>query len=145
MELSLGKGEHAQSQKYQISWNIFESPEFRTLAEKYTEAKAVDEPPFMIKTDKQEIEVPTREQLLAVFLMLSKEGVTIQRYKGLGEMNPEQLWETTMDPARRRLLQVKLEDEVKEDEIFTLLMGEEIEARKQFIIDNALAVSNLDI
>jgi DNA gyrase subunit B len=145
IDVALGKGEHEQSQKFQINWNTFESPEFRTLAEKYSEAKAVDEPPFVIKTEKREVEVPTREQLLSVFLMLSKEGVTIQRYKGLGEMNPEQLWDTTMDPARRRMLQVKIEDQVKEDEIFTLLMGEEIEARKQFIIDNALAVSNLDI
>ena len=144
-EIALGKGEHKQSQKYQLNWNVFESPEFRTLAEKYAEAKAVDEPPFVVKTDKHEIESATREQLLAVYLSLSKEGVLIQRYKGLGEMNPEQLWDTTMDPVRRRLLQVKIEDRVKEDRIFTLLMGEEIEARKQFIIDNALAVSNLDI
>jgi DNA gyrase subunit B len=85
------------------------------------------------------------EELLDFFLDTAKKGLYIQRYKGLGEMNPEQLWETTMEPANRLLLQVKIEDVVEAEEIFTILMGDQVEPRREFIENNALNVSNLDI
>jgi DNA gyrase subunit B len=91
------------------------------------------------------LETGNHEELLAFFLENAKKGLGIQRYKGLGEMNPEQLWETTMNPENRVLLQVKIEDVVESDEIFTILMGDQVEPRRDFIEKNALNVVNLDI
>jgi DNA gyrase subunit B len=91
------------------------------------------------------LETVNHQDLLAFFLENAKKGLGIQRYKGLGEMNPEQLWETTMNPENRVLLQVKIEDVVESDEIFTILMGDQVEPRRDFIERNALNVVNLDI
>ena len=84
-------------------------------------------------------------ELLSLISEKGKEGLTIQRYKGLGEMNPEQLWSTTMDPARRSLVRVAIEDPYEVDQMFTILMGSNVESRRKFIEDNAMNVMNLDI
>jgi DNA gyrase subunit B len=82
---------------------------------------------------------------LDTVISLGKKEFQIQRYKGLGEMNPNQLWETTMNPEARSLLQVRIEDAVETDEVFTILMGDAVEPRRRFIEDNALDVKNLDV
>ena len=94
---------------------------------------------------KQDVYCYTDEELSAKLAEIGKEGTSIQRYKGLGEMNPEQLWETTMNPENRTLVKITLEDAAKADEIFTILMGDEVEPRRQFIQANAQYVTNLDI
>jgi DNA gyrase subunit B len=109
-----------------------------------------DTPPFAVKSKDKESEdkaqvINDKQGLLNFLIEKGKKGLVVQRYKGLGEMNPEQLWETTMNPEKRNMLQVKVEDMDDTDEIFTILMGEEVEPRREFIQSNALEVSMLDI
>ena len=100
---------------------------------------------YQVVSGDREKDAADFDGLLEVIKELGRSEATIQRYKGLGEMNPEQLWETTMDPSRRKLLQVKLEDAVEAERIFTTLMGDKVEPRKLFIEQHALEVRNLDI
>ena len=105
------------------------------------------QPPLykLSKKGMEDIYCYTDEEMTSHLNQIGRDGVSIQRYKGLGEMNPEQLWETTMNPEKRILIKVKLEDAIKADEIFTVLMGDEIAPRRQFIEENAKYVKNLDI
>ena len=131
-----------------IDWDLVHSPEFQELRAIGKELKSVGEAPFVLKTDgeeKEELKIKTFKELINHILELGKKGLYLQRYKGLGEMNPGQLWETTMDTEKRTLLQVKVEDAVEADDIFTKLMGDEVEPRREFIERHALEVAYLDI
>jgi DNA gyrase subunit B len=128
-----------------IDWNFASYVEFQKALELYTALEDRLAPPFVVGENGTKEEIATREELLERVLAAAKKDLTIQRYKGLGEMNPEQLWETTMNPERRTLLQVRIDDAVETDEIFTVLMGDAVEPRRKFIEDNALDVRNLDV
>jgi DNA gyrase subunit B len=106
---------------------------------------ALSRPPFVIVRDQRREEFADRFSFLEALKTHGRQGWNISRYKGLGEMNAEQLWETTMDPERRTLLQVRIEDLEAAEEIFDILMGEVVESRRRFIEVNALEAENIDI
>jgi DNA gyrase subunit B len=97
------------------------------------------------KAKPADVTLRSLDELIDYFISAGKKGIAINRYKGLGEMNPEQLWETTMDPSIRTLLQVRAEDHTEADLMFTTLMGDQVEPRRKFIEENALDVKNLDV
>jgi DNA gyrase subunit B len=129
-----------------FSTELFRSQEYTTLLDQWEKVAAAAKGPTVV-LDEHDAETPVTslEQLWRVALDKSRSGATFQRYKGLGEMNPEQLWETTMNPETRTLLKVTMEDAVGADEMFTVLMGDAVEPRREFIEKHALDVANLDI
>lgn len=125
----------------------FRSPQFTEIRALLEQVSILGEPPYRDVSEdvKNPVILESSKSLIDHILSVGKKGITVQRYKGLGEMNPEQLWGTTMNPEKRTLLQVTVDDAVLADEIFTTLMGDEVEPRRDFIYKNALDVSNLDI
>jgi DNA gyrase subunit B len=128
-----------------VNLELVQSVELRQLDRLRPMVAPLDEPPILVTNGKEEVSLGSKEELLEHLTETAKKGLTIQRYKGLGEMNPDQLWETTMDPERRRVLVVRVEDAAEADELFSVLMGDAVEPRRKFIEDNALEVKNLDV
>ncbi len=135
----------ATSNKLCLNWDFLSSAEWQRLFELYSEMAPLEKPPITVRDNGNAKTVNTPEELLQYLQVLGKKDLTMQRYKGLGEMNPEQLWETTMNPETRTLLKISIDDAVQTDAIFTILMGDTVEPRRRFIEDNALNVRNLDI
>jgi len=136
---------HGITSNILINKDLLVSSDYRKLTDFGHKLNQMLKPGAYIQRDERKLSIDTFAKAMNWLLAEAKKGQTIQRYKGLGEMNPEQLWETTMDPSKRILLQVNVEDVVAADQIFTTLMGDEVEPRRQFIENNALEVVNLDV
>jgi DNA gyrase subunit B len=132
-----------------IDWNLVDSAEYEELYAIEQDVRSIGPAPYFVretaKGKGEETEVADSDALWDYIDARGRKGTELQRYKGLGEMNPGQLWETTLDPNTRIMLQVRLDDAVQTDQIFAILMGDQVEPRRQFIEDNALNVKNLDI
>jgi DNA gyrase subunit B len=128
-----------------INWDYLTGPLFAKVNEAYEKLKVYPNPPYIFKIGNDEIKIRDTKNLVSILFEKIKKGLTIQRYKGLGEMNPNQLWETTMDPENRTLLKVNINDFFACETIFDTLMGSDSSKRKEFILENALNVRNLDI
>jgi DNA gyrase subunit B len=143
--IKLTSKQHGVPQTFIVPSNFFATKDYQKihkLAE--TICDLIEEGAYVRRGEKEK-DVESLEEVLDWLMSQAKRGQGIQRYKGLGEMNPEQLWETTMDPSARRMLQVTIEDAISADEMFTTLMGDQVEPRRDFIVSNALDVENLDV
>ncbi|MGH9778428.1 MAG: DNA gyrase subunit B, partial [Candidatus Acidiferrales bacterium] len=128
-----------------VNWELASLAEYKRASELALRLEAQDKPPFTVSSNGSKVKKDSARELLDFLVEQGKKHLSITRFKGLGEMNADELGDTTMNPEKRTLLQVKLEDTVQADEIFTTLMGEGVEARRKFIEENALDVKNLDI
>jgi DNA gyrase subunit B len=132
-------------ERHTVDGILFRSAEARKLDEIAADLQAIYEKPCLLRRKDAEFEIKSPTELLDAVFSLGRKGITMQRYKGLGEMNPEQLWETTLDTEARSLLQVKVGQGDEANSLFERLMGDEVAPRREFISDNALKVANLDI
>ncbi len=143
--LSIHKRLHGISTSSELSSDFFNSADYQPIAQFVEQAGELFTEDSYVKRGERQQPVNKFSEVYSWLMKEARKGLNIQRYKGLGEMNPDQLWETTMDPENRRLLQVRIEDIIAADEVFTTLMGDHVEPRRQFIEINALNVNNLDV
>ena len=143
--IHLQRLEHGLTSEKHIPREFFESAEYLRIADLGTTLSDLIGPGAFVKRGEERKDIASFKSAMAWLFEQAKKGQTIQRYKGLGEMNAEQLWDTTINPETRRLMQVRIEDAVAADDIFTTLMGDAVEPRREFIEKNALQVSNLDV
>lgn len=136
---------HGFSEEVLLNIELFNSPDYKDLVAIGSMLNDLIQPGAYVKRGEKTQQILQFSQALEWLLSEAKRGQTIQRYKGLGEMNPDQLWETTMDPNNRRMMQVTIEDAVAADEAFSTLMGDQVEPRREFIENNALDAENIDI
>ncbi|MFM2110405.1 MAG: gyrase subunit, partial [Pseudomonadota bacterium] len=139
------KDEHGSRFDKYLTRDFFDSSEYQRIANLSRTLAGLIGEGAHVRRGESRRDIASFKQAIDWLFELAKRGQSIQRYKGLGEMNPEQLWDTTINPESRRLMQVRIEDAVAADEVFTTLMGDEVEPRREFIEKNALAVSNLDV
>ncbi len=136
---------NGMTHRLDVTHDLVGSADFRELQKLSPSAIGLGRAPYRVKIRGAEHRHHSTDELVKAILEMGKQGLSIQRYKGLGEMNPDQLWETTMNPEVRTLLRVTLEDLAGVEEIFTVLMGDEVEPRRNFIQTHALEVRNLDV
>jgi DNA gyrase subunit B len=137
--------ENGTTLEVEIAQKLFQSVEFEELRRVRDIFEEAGPAPYLLQSNGDRFEVPYLHEVVGRIMEYGSKGQEIQRYKGLGEMNPDQLWETTMNPATRVLRQVRIEDAIAADKLFDILMGDQVEPRRDFIRDNALNVTNLDI
>jgi DNA gyrase subunit B len=143
--LVINKRMHGISSSSELSNSFFNSVDYQTIARFVEQASDMFTVESTVSRGERRQAVKKFSEVYDWLMREARKGLNIQRYKGLGEMNPGQLWETTMDPDNRRLLQVRIEDGIAADEVFTTLMGDQVEPRRDFIETNALNVANLDV
>jgi DNA gyrase subunit B len=141
----LHRGQHGVETTSDIPIHFFESPEYEQIAALGEQLNGFITEGAHIVRGEQQHPIASFAEAVEWLMNAARKGQSIQRYKGLGEMNPGQLWETTINPESRRLMQVRIEDAVGSDAIFTTLMGDQVEPRRDFIERNALTVENLDV
>jgi DNA gyrase subunit B len=144
-QLRVGVSSALKTKNFKIGINFADSPEFADLINQYEGIKRYIHSEFILKSQGQSHKHNGLSEFATFVSNEGRQGAYIQRYKGLGEMNPEQLWETTMNPNNRTLLQVKIEDTIDADQVFSVLMGDQVDPRREFVETNALNVRNLDI